>query len=170
MPVPEEHHVYFAIVGFQDDHRQVTLLAGVEPDDIWVRGEPFTDTMPEALRRENRWIVSSGLDRFAGHRDHFERLLYKLERFADRLPTLRERYRCGVGVSHFFFMEDPRFYLPAELIERYEELGLDISFEQLIPSGNGDEIPAVLPEILDLPDQEDQENRKEERNNHGDGN
>lgn len=163
MATPEEHHVFFAVVGFHVPHQQISLIAGAEPDDIWVRGRPYTDIMPEALRRENRWIVSSGLDRFAGHREHFERLLHKLERFADRLPELRENYRCGIGVSHFFFMEEPRFYLPGDLIARYTELGLDISFDQLLPSGTADEIPELLPEILDLPDQEDGEETDADR-------
>lgn len=153
MPTPEEHHVFFAVFAFEDPHQRITQLAGVEPDDIWVRGEPFTDVMPDALRRENRWIVASGLDRFAGHRDHFERLLYKLERFSEQLPDLMARYRCGVGVSHFFYMDDPGFYLPDELIARYRELGLDVAFDQLVPSGMSDEVPELLPGIMELPDE-----------------
>lgn len=151
MTAPDEHHVFFAVLDF-DDPRQVSLITGVEPDDVWVRGETFSDTVPDARRRESRWILSSNLDRFASHRDHFERLLYKLEPIAHTLPALREHYRCGLGVSQFFYMDEPGFYLPDELIGRYRELGLEVAFEQLAPGGTESDIPDVLPDILNLPE------------------
>jgi hypothetical protein len=150
----DEHHVFFAVVGFTEHPRQISLITGVEADDFWVEGETFTDVMPEARRRENRWILSSGLNRDASHRDHFERLLYKLYPLADRLPRLMEDYRCGIGVSRFFFMDDPRFYLPEELIASFHELGLDVGFDQLVPSAAGG-LPEVDDEILNLPDEDD---------------
>ena len=131
MQPEQEHHVYFAVFGFEDDPLQVTLLAGVEPDDIWRQGEPFSPTLPEARRRENRWILSSQLDQTASHRDHFERLVMKLERLGQALPELRQRYRCGIGVSRYYFMDDPAFYLPEELMQRFTALDLTLSFDQL---------------------------------------
>ncbi|MCB1836817.1 MAG: DUF4279 domain-containing protein [Alcanivoracaceae bacterium] len=126
-----DHHVYFAVFGFDCDHLAVTLAAGIEPDDIWRKGESFTEVLPEAVRRENRWILSSQLDQHASHRDHFEKLLLKLERLGPALDTLRAEYRCGIGVSRYFFMDDPGFYLPEDIIARYQALGFDISFDQL---------------------------------------
>ena len=126
-----EHHVYFAVFGYEDDALTVTLKAGIEPDDVWRQGESFSEVLPEATRRENRWILSSGLGREASHSDHFEKLLLKLERLGDALAALRSDYRCGIGVSQYFFMDDPAFYLRADLIERYRKLGFEISFDQL---------------------------------------
>lgn len=126
-----EHHVYFAVFGFDHDPLQVTLLAGVEPDDVWREGEPYSPTLPEARRRENRWILSSMLDQEASHRDHFERLALKLERLGDALDRLRQQYRCGIGVSRYYFMDDPAFYLPEDLQARFTALGLTLSFDQL---------------------------------------
>lgn len=126
-----DHHVYFAVFGFDCDHLAVTLAAGIEPDDIWRKGESFTAVLPEAVRRENRWILSSQLDQHASHRDHFEKLLLKLEHLGPALDTLRAEYRCGIGVSRYFFMDEPTFYLPEDIIARYQALGFDISFDQL---------------------------------------
>lgn len=128
---PTDHHVYFAAFGFDDDPFTLTLLAGIEPDDIWRKGESFSAALPEAVRLDNRWIISSGLDRDASHSDHFEKLLLKLERLGPALDALRADYRCGIGVSQYFFMDDPEFYLRADLIERYRALGFAISFDQL---------------------------------------
>jgi len=128
---PTEHHVYFAVFGFDDDPLTLTLLAGIEPDDIWRKGESFTAVLPDATRRENRWILSSGLDRDASHSDHFEKLLRKLERLGPNLDALRAQYRCGIGVSQYFFMDDPAFYLGDDLLSRYQALGFDVSFDQL---------------------------------------
>lgn len=157
MPTPIEHHVYFAVVGFDASPREISLLVGVEPDDVWIRGEPFTDTNPEALRRESRWIISSGLDQQASHRDHFERLLFKLERIAPQLPELQRRFRCGIGVSRFFFMEDPDFYLPPGLRARFQSMGLDIGFDQLLAGETEADFPDLLPEILALPDDQERD-------------
>lgn len=126
-----EHHVYFAVFGFDEPPQAVTLIAGIEPDDIWLKGSSFSPHLPEARRRENRWILSSNLDHHASHRDHFERLLLRLEHLGDRLSLIRQRYRSGIGVSQYYFMDEPAFYLPRELIDRYRELGLPVTFDQL---------------------------------------
>ena len=126
-----EHHVYFAVFGFEGDPLEVTVVAGQEPDESWRKGETFSELLPDAKRTDNRWILSSGLDGSASHRDHFEKLLLKLENLGPRLSELQARYRCGIGVSQYFFMEHPEFYLPEELLTRYRELGLPVSFDQL---------------------------------------
>ncbi|MCG8393110.1 MAG: DUF4279 domain-containing protein [Pseudomonadales bacterium] len=126
-----EHHVYFAVFGFDHDPQQLDILLGQSADDYWREGEPYSDAFPEARRRENRWILSSLLDETASHRDHFEKLLFKLQRLAPQLKTLDPDYRFGIGVSHYFFMDDPAFYLPAEIIDGYAGLGFDITFDQL---------------------------------------
>ena len=57
-----EHHVYFAVFGFDHDPQQLDLLLGQSADDYWCEGENYSDAVPEALRQENRWILSSQLD------------------------------------------------------------------------------------------------------------
>lgn len=126
-----EHHVYFAIFGFDHDPSQLDLLMGQSADDYWREGESFSATVPEAQRRENRWILSSQLDETASHRDHFEKLLLKLKRIRTQLDNLPDDYRYGIGVSHYFFMDDPTFYLPEEILDGFRALGFDISFDQL---------------------------------------
>ena len=130
-----EHHVYFAVFGFDEDPQEVTLLAGEEPDEVWRRGESFSAAFPEARRRENRWILASGLDEQASPRDHFEKLLLRLEGLGDNLEQLLRRYRCGVGVSRYYFMDDPGFYLPDHLLERYDALGVPVTFDQIALDG-----------------------------------
>lgn len=135
-----EHHVYFAVFGYQDDPLTLTLIAGQEPDHIWRKGESYSTILPEATRTENRWIISSGLDHYASHRDHFEKLLLKLERLGPALRELQQRYRYGVGVSQYYFMDDPDFYLPAQLIDRFRQLGIQVAFNQLALDNNGEEL------------------------------
>lgn len=126
-----EHHVYFAIFGFDHDPAQLDVLMGQSADDYWREGESFSATVPEAQRRENRWILSSMLDETASHSDHFEKLLLKLKRISSQLDALSDDYRYGIGVSHYFFMDDPTFYLPVEILDGFKALGFDISFDQL---------------------------------------
>lgn len=126
-----EHHVYFAVFGFDDDPDIITGIAEIPPDDIWRKGESYSALTPEARRMENRWILASNLDQHASHREHFEALLAKLEALGDSLNALRQSYRCGIGVSRYFFMDDPGFYLPTELMNRYRALSLTLTFDQL---------------------------------------
>ena len=126
-----EHHVYFAVFGFDDEPGEVSRIAGRAPDDLWRKGESCSALMPEARHRENRWLLTSGLDPQASHQAHFEGLVEKLEALGEALPALRERYRCGIGVSQYFFMDDPTFYLPAILLARYRALGLTLTFDQI---------------------------------------
>ncbi len=146
-----EHHVYFAVFGFDDDPLTLTLLAGTEPDDIWRKGECYSEVLPEATRTENRWIISSGLDHHASHSDHFEKLLLRLERLGPGLPVLRQRYRCGIGVSQYYFMDDPEFYLQADLLQRYRQLGLNVSFNQL-SLDNAPGLPTPLANPAETPE------------------
>lgn len=131
IPPAIEHHVYFAVFGFDEHPQEISLLTGIEADDTWLRGSSFSPLFPDARRLENRWILSSNLDHYASHRDHFEKLLLKLERLGETLALIRERYRCGIGVSQYYFMDDPAFYLPDELVRRYQQLGFPVSFDQL---------------------------------------
>lgn len=131
-----EHHVFFAVFAYDEPHQAISLQLGIEADETWTRGEHYSAALPEATRTENRWILSSGLDAQASHRDHFEKLLLKLERL-DTLADVRSRYRCGIGVSQYFFMDDPTFYLPEELLNRFSQLGFALSFDQLgLDQGN----------------------------------
>ncbi|MCG8439271.1 MAG: DUF4279 domain-containing protein [Pseudomonadales bacterium] len=133
-----EHHVYFAIVGFDHDPARLDVLLGQGADDYWREGDTYSDAFPDAQRRENRWILSSQLDERASHRDHFEKLLLKLQRLAPQLKNLPGDYRYGIGVSHYFFMDDPAFYLPDDIIEGFNALGFDVTFDQLgIDNGPG---------------------------------
>lgn len=125
-----EHHVFFAVFAYDEPHHAISLQLGIEPDETWTLGEHYSAALPEATRTENRWILSSGLDAQASHRDHFERLLLKLERL-EGLAEVRRQYRCGIGVSQYFFMDDPTFYLPESLLARFSELGFALSFDQL---------------------------------------
>lgn len=126
-----EHHVYFAVFGFADDPETVSAVAGAEADDIWRHGSHYSDLLPEATRTENRWIISSGLDSEASHSAHFRTLLTRLDDLGAGLARLQQRYRCGIGVSQYYFMDDPAFYLPAELLHGFARLGLSVSFNQL---------------------------------------
>lgn len=126
-----EHHVYFAIFNFDHDPAQLNVLMGQSADDYWRKGESFSDANPEAKHRQNRWIVSSQLDQNASHRDHFEKLLLKLQRLSVPLNNLPADYRFGIGVSQYFFMDDPSFYLPTEILNGFQALGFNISFDQL---------------------------------------
>ena len=126
-----EHHVYFAVFGFTEAPEAISALAGTEADEVWRRGEAYSELMPDARRTENRWIISSGLDEHASHSEHFRALLARLAALRETLPRLQQRYRCGIGVSHYYFMDEPTFYLPAELRAGFRQLGLPISFNQL---------------------------------------
>lgn len=125
-------HVYFAVYGLTDDPAELNRRLGTTADVIWRIGERYTAIDPEAARTDNRWILSSGLDETASHREHFEALYQKLSAIVDQLPILQHEFHTTVAVSHYYFMDDPAFYLPDTLLQSYARLGIEISFNQLL--------------------------------------
>lgn len=144
MPEPEEHHVFFAVVGFEEHPREISLIAGIEPDDASIAGAPFTDV--RALYRcdslEATWIAAGGGCTSSGPCGRHYHVYSGI---------------TGVewGISRFFFMDHPAFYLSAELIDACRALDPDIGFDQ--PTiGAGPDFPAVSADIPERPDDEDE--------------
>lgn len=123
--------LYLAVTGYGDDPAMVTTLLGIEPTEVWVRGQPFSASFPDARRTRSQWMLASGLERDARFRDHCAALLALLEPRAERLRLLRERCSVGIAVGRYFHTGDPDFFLDEQTVARFRVLGLEPAFDQL---------------------------------------
>ncbi|MFZ5699476.1 MAG: DUF4279 domain-containing protein [Pseudomonadota bacterium] len=123
--------IYLVVSGYGDDPETVTRVLGLPPTEVWVRGQPFSDTFPDARRHRSQWMLASGLPFDAAYGEHGAALLALLEPRADALRTLAQRHSIGLAVGRYFHTSDPLFFLDETLVSRFRALGLEPYFDQL---------------------------------------
>ena len=69
-----EAHVFFAVFEFDQDASVVTQLAGFEPTESWVVGQPM-QKRPDVTHRHSRWTYKSPLSLTAPLEEHLDALI-----------------------------------------------------------------------------------------------
>lgn len=136
--------IYLVVTGYGDDPAVVTDALGLPPTDAWVRGAPFSEAFPDALRSRSQWMLASGLPFDAAWRDHCTQLLALLEPRAAALGELAGQYTVGLAVGRYFHTSDPAFFLDDGIVERFRVLGLEPHFDQIPERPDG----GIAPEIV----------------------
>ena len=121
-------HVFFAVFEFGQDASVVTQLAGFEPTEAWVVGQP-TRKRPDVTHRHSRWTFKSPLPLSAPVEEHLTALVSALEMHASGIRAVTARFPAEIGVATYFRTFTPGFHLPQQLLARVAALGLDIDFD-----------------------------------------
>ncbi len=132
--------IYLVVSGYGDDPGTVTGVLGLPPTEVWVRGQPFSDTFPDARRHRSQWMLASGLPFDAAYGEHGAALLALLEPRAAALHALAQRHAIGLAVGRYFHTSDPLFFLDETLVTRFRALGLEPYFDQLPHSPMADNV------------------------------
>jgi hypothetical protein len=129
-------HVFFAVFEFGRDANVVTQLAGFEPTEAWVVGQPMRQR-PDIMHRYCRWTFKSPLPLSAPVEEHLDALLSALETHAAGIRAVMARFPAQIGCVIYFRTFTPGFHLPQQLLARIAALGLDVDFD-LCCLGAGD--------------------------------
>jgi hypothetical protein len=121
-------HVFFAVFEFGQDTSVVTDMAGFEPTEAWVVGQPMRKR-PDVTHRHSRWTFKSPLPLSAPVEEHLVALLTALETHAAGVRAVVARFPTEIGCAVYFRTFTPGFHLPQELLARVAALGLDIDFD-----------------------------------------
>ncbi len=121
-------HVFFAVFEFGQDASTVTQLAGFEPTESWVVGQPMRKR-PDVTHRHSRWTFKSPLPLAAPVEEHLDALLSALETHAIGIRAVTARFPAEIGCAVYFRTFTPGFHLPQRLLARVAALGLDIDFD-----------------------------------------
>ena len=156
--------IYLVVTGYGDDPAVVTDLLGLPPTDAWVRGAPFSEAFPDALRSRSQWMLASGLPFDAAYRDHCLQLLALLEPRAAALRALAGQFTVGLAVGHYFHTSDPAFFLDDAVVARFRALGLEVHFDQIPEKPDGGIAPEIV--VVDGDDDDVFETHTNIRNRH----
>jgi hypothetical protein len=120
-------YAYFWVRGFAGSPAMVTDELGVHPTESWSAGDPW---IPGKPREFGSWHLHSPLPRSEAFMErHLEALLERLEPFADRIHTIRQRFEAGINCVGSYHDEHPGFHISAALISRLHALALDVDFD-----------------------------------------
>jgi hypothetical protein len=121
-------HVFFAVVEFGQDAGVVTKLAGFEPTEAWVVGQPMRKR-PDLTHRHSRWTFKSPLPLTAPVEEHLDALVSALESHAAGIRAVLSRFPAEIGCAIYFRTFTPRIHLPQQLLARVTALGLHLDFD-----------------------------------------
>lgn len=110
-----EAQVFFAVFEFGQDAQVVTQLAGFEPTEAWVVGQPMQQ-QSTVTHRFSRWTFKSPLPLSAPIEDHLASLV-------------TARFPAHIAIATYFRTFTPGFHLPQQLLARVAALGLGIDFD-----------------------------------------
>ena len=124
----DKAHVAFCVFGFGDNPSVVTELMGVEPTEVWAKGDPTTGH-PAVARNHSRWVLKSPLDLERDVEDHIEALLSILERRSAAVFKVAERFDTQITCAVYYADFTPGIHLSEDLIRRVAALGLCIDLD-----------------------------------------
>jgi hypothetical protein len=121
-------HVFFAVFEFGRDASVVTQLAGFEPTEAWVVGQPMYKR-PDVAHKHSRWTFKSPLPLGSPVEEHLVALVSVLETHSAGILAVLARFSAEIVCAVYFhtFTSDLRLSQP--LLARIAALGLDINFD-----------------------------------------
>ncbi len=121
-------HVFFAVFEFGQEDSVVTALAGFEPTESWVVGQPMRQRA-DVPHRFSRWTFKSPLTLSASVEEHLDALLSALEPNAAGVRAVRSRFPAHIGCAVYFRTHNPGFQLSEKITARVAALGLVLDFD-----------------------------------------
>lgn len=132
-------HVFLSVGEFAPaPPSEITELMGLEPTEMWERGEPVPGH-PTAHRTFSRWTLESPLERSKSFEDHLDALLLILEARADQIRRVKERFAAGIGCAAYFRSVNPGFHISETQLARLAALGLSLDFDLYCLGAGSDE-------------------------------
>ena len=121
-------HVFFAVFEFGQDGSVVTQLAGFEPTELWVVGQPMRKR-PDVTHKHSRWTFKSPLPLDAHVEEHLDALLSALEPHAVGVQAIRAQFPAEIGCAVYFRTFTQGIHLGHSVLSRATALGLDIDLD-----------------------------------------
>ena len=137
-----EAHVFFAVFEFGQDLSIVTKLAGFEPSDSWIVGEPMRNH-PTATHRHSRWTFQSPLPLHAPVEEHLAAVLSRLEANAAGVRSVLSLFPAHIGCAVYYRTFTPGIWLPQQLLARVATLALGIDLDMYF-LGEADETDDLI--------------------------
>jgi hypothetical protein len=118
------------IIGDFDDvgHDEITQKLGISPTKIYIKGQKSNPRLLMIAKR-NRWILDSGLDRYASFEDHINAMLNIIEPKADLFRPFCEKYHCEFSCAIYLRYGSEDSAPSVHLNSRYNRLIRELNIE-----------------------------------------
>ena|SRR5579883_1823616 len=135
----------FRITGRDLDPDAVSQVTGVSPSTTWRMGEPV-GTASRVVRRENGWVINSGLSSSEDVNAHVHSLLQVLRRSWNEFVEFGKAYDAEFScVISSFAGDRPPIYFDKETVHQAAELNAELDVDLYVFNENGSE--AVVMEV-----------------------
>jgi hypothetical protein len=119
----------------------ITSALGIDPTRERLKGSPKSRLHPSPANvfEESMWILESGLDSGDSLANHISILVERLKGRSVELNNIRDRI-SGIDLFCMFSSENGQgsMELPAELIKRIADLGIDVTIDLYPPTERGE--------------------------------
>ncbi len=125
--MPNEIYAELVITSASMRPDEITLLVGLEPTESWRTGEIF-GAANVRRRKENGWVLASGLDRSKDLSQHLASLMAKI---APRSEQLRNLADCSIEVACVLYAYDyvPAMHFDSAIVSLVAAIGAEIDID-----------------------------------------
>lgn len=136
-----EISVYLVLAEFDYDPDRVTTATGLQPEEIWRKGDQIGPT--SRYREDNGWRISSGAEKSVGLDEQVNALLDRIEPAGASISELAKTCYLEIACVVKAYEYVPEMHLESSTIQKIAQLGaeIDIDFYCLIEEAGQDDGP-----------------------------
>lgn len=124
-----EVHLDFTIADFEDiTHDEITQQLGINPVKVYIKGQAKNPNFGGIAKR-NRWLMGSGLDKYASFEDQMKAMLDIIESKIDLFRPFCEKYYCEFSCAIFIRYDNEESTPSVHLNARYNRLIKELNIE-----------------------------------------
>ena len=119
----------FVIAGYEDiSHEEITNKLNVNPVKVYVKGQRKNPKF-DALAKRNRWIMSSGLDKYASFENQMKAILDIIENNIELFRPFCEKYYCEFSCAIYIRYDNDESTPWVHLDARYNRVVKELNIE-----------------------------------------
>lgn len=124
-----EVYLDFIITDFEDiSHDEITQRLGINPTKVYVKGQK-KNPKSAGISKRNRWLMASGLDKYASFEDQMKAMLDIIESKIDLFRPFCEKYYCEFSCAIFIRYDNDESTPSVHLDARYNRLIKELNIE-----------------------------------------
>jgi hypothetical protein len=127
-----EIQVDLRIMEFPFHPDQITEMVGVQPTEIWLKGQRTLGSIG-ALLKENGWGLSSNCDRHAEFGEHIQSLIGQITPYIERFAQVSNQYytelSCAVYIYYNNDESTPWLGFTKEEMRFFDQIGAAVDFD-----------------------------------------
>lgn len=110
-------------------HEEISDFLQIEPDKIWVKGQPKVKPGSPIVWPGNKWMFDASTDKQMPFEDQMELMLDVIEAKKDKFKTICDRYYCEFSLGLYCYTNREESTPSVHLSKRYHKITGDLNIE-----------------------------------------